>query len=219
MAKKDDLKKFLANKKQQATAPVDPTSVPVSAVPETVKMFNTQTIPQQDLMFKEPVPSNTDNVGMIPLKFDFVNVDVEPIIIDDINDTTGRLSSRIEALEQKYGVGVLPYKATKIMPNVKRLQRHIILDLFGQKYISGIKQPVNKGLLDETLKNIQLSLESGTSYISTINTVVVIDGISYPTLKFNTYELSYINKRFQHYNPQIKQTATGEILLTVGNYE
>lgn len=159
------------------------------------------------------------NFGSRPLPFRKVNIDVSPIVIDDINDKTGRLSSKIEALEDKYNISVLPFEVTNLIPGVKNLQRHEFLMLNGIKYVSGTTRIVNSMLVESTVNDIKLALENGTPYITSLNTNVRIDGDSYRTIKFNSYELSYILALFRNFKSEVSQNAKGEVTLTVSYNE
>lgn len=159
------------------------------------------------------------NFGSRPLPFRKVNIDVSPIVIDDVNDKTGRLSSKIEALEDKYNVSVLPFEVTNLIPGVKNLQRHEFLMLNGIKYVSGTTRIVNSMLVESTVNDIKLALENGTPYITSLNTNVRIDGDSYRTIKFNSYELSYILALFRNFKSEVSQNVKGEVTLTVSYNE
>ena len=159
------------------------------------------------------------NFGSRPLAFRKVNIDVSPIVIDDVNDKTGRLSSKIEALEDKYNVSVLPFEVTNLIPGVKNLQRHEFLMLNGIKYVSGTTRIVNSMLVESTVNDIKLALENGTPYITSLNTNVRIDGDSYRTIKFNSYELSYILALFRNFKSEVSQNVKGEVTLTVSYNE
>ena len=150
------------------------------------------------------------NFGSRPLPFRKVNIDVSPIVIDDVNDKTGRLSSKIEALEDKYNVSVLPFEVTNLIPGVKNLQRHEFLML---------TRIVNSMLVESTVNDIKLALENGTPYITSLNTNVRIDGDSYRTIKFNSYELSYILALFRNFKSEVSQNVKGEVTLTVSYNE
>lgn len=159
------------------------------------------------------------NFGSRPLPFRKVNIDVSPIVIDDVNDKTGRLSSKIEALEDKYNVSVLPFEVTNLIPGVKNLQRHEFLMLNGIKYVSGTTRIVNSMLVESTVNDIKLALENGTPYITSLNTNVRIYGDSYRTIKFNSYELSYILALFRNFKSEVSQNVKGEVTLTVSYNE
>ena len=165
------------------------------------------------------VMPEVSNFGNKPLAFSKVSIDVSPIVIDDINDRTGRLSSKVEALEDRYQVSVLPFEVTNLIPGVKNLQRHEFLMLNGIKYVSGTTRIVNSMLVESTVNDIKLALENGNPYITSLNTTVMIDGNSYRTIKFNSYELSYILALFRNFKTDVSQNAKGDVTLMVSYNE
>ena len=205
MASKEDLKAFLSKKAKEreeevSTIDVKPVEIDIAQMSIKEELKNVKTY------------NNLFNI-------DFIDVDIEPLVIADINDKAGLLSNKIANIEDKYNVSVLPYECLQLPPNVKKLQRHSIIDLLGNKFTSGTTRIVCNKDVTDTIENIKVALENGSFYVGSLNTKVTIEGKEYSTIKFNIYELSYIRKLFIHYNPQITQTQDGKILLTIGKYD
>ena len=182
----DELKNLVAKKNSEKV-----NRNPSPSINENTINRNTQ-MPLDERMgasARTVVMPEVSNFGNKPLAFSKVSIDVSPIVIDDINDRTGRLSSKVEALEDRYQVSVLPFEVTNLIPGVKNLQRHEFLMLNGIKYVSGTTRIVNSMLVESTVNDIKLALENGNPYITSLNTTVMIDGNSYRTIKFNSYEL------------------------------
>lgn len=153
------------------------------------------------------------------LNFQKLNLDVKPLVIQDINDSTGRLSSRLEELEDSCGVGVLLYDVTRLLPQVKNLKRHEFLYIDGKRYTSGLSRVVNRQGLDATINSVKASLESATPYTENLMITANLNGVDFRTLKFNSYELSYLVTLFANYRAEVKISSNGDIVLRVGNYE
>ncbi|WP_304427866.1 hypothetical protein [uncultured Clostridium sp.] len=153
------------------------------------------------------------------LNFQKLNIDVTPVVIQDINDSTGRLSTRLEELEDCCGVGVLLYDATRLLPQVKNLKRHEFLYIQGKRYTSGLSRVVNRQGLDATINSVKTSLESAMPYTENLMVTANLNGMDFRTLKFNSYELSYLVTLFANYNAQVKVDMNGDIILKVGSYE
>lgn len=212
----DELKNLVAKKNSEKV-----NRNPSPSINENTINRNTQ-MPIDERMgasARTVVMPEVSNFGNKPLAFSKVSIDVSPIVIDDINDRTGRLSSKVEALEDRYQVSVLPFEVTNLIPGVKNLQRHEFLMLNGIKYVSGTTRIVNSMLVESTVNDIKLALENGNPYITSLNTTVMIDGNSYRTIKFNSYELSYILALFRNFKTDVSQNAKGDVTLMVSYNE
>lgn len=212
----DELKNLVAKKNSEKV-----NRNPSPSINENTINRNTQ-MPLDERMgasARTVVMPEVSNFGNKPLAFSKVSIDVSPIVIDDINDRTGRLSSKVEALEDRYQVSVLPFEVTNLIPGVKNLQRHEFLMLNGIKYVSGTTRIVNSMLVESTVNDIKLALENGNPYITSLNTTVMIDGNSYRTIKFNSYELSYILALFRNFKTDVSQNAKGDVTLMVSYNE
>lgn len=212
----DELKNLVAKKNSEKA-----NRNPSPSINENTINRNTQ-MPIDERMgasARTVVMPEVSNFGNKPLAFSKVSIDVSPIVIDDINDRTGRLSSKVEALEDRYQVSVLPFEVTNLIPGVKNLQRHEFLMLNGIKYVSGTTRIVNSMLVESTVNDIKLALENGNPYITSLNTTVMIDGNSYRTIKFNSYELSYILALFRNFKTDVSQNAKGDVTLMVSYNE
>lgn len=212
----DELKNLVAKKNSEKV-----NRNPSPSINENTINRNTQ-MPLDERMgasARTVVMPEVSNFGNKPLAFSKVSIDVSPIVIDDSNDRTGRLSSKVEALEDRYQVSVLPFEVTNLIPGVKNLQRHEFLMLNGIKYVSGTTRIVNSMLVESTVNDIKLALENGNPYITSLNTTVMIDGNSYRTIKFNSYELSYILALFRNFKTDVSQNAKGDVTLMVSYNE
>lgn len=145
-------------------------------------------------------------------------LDIKPLKIGSISDEKGYISSRINAIEDKYNIAVLPFSITGTLPQVDHLADHKILYINNMKYSSGTKRIVNQSKMDRYIENIRRHIEQGESFDDTLLERANIEGKVFDTLKFNEMELQMINTLFLEVTAVFYMDASGDMRINVGGY-
>lgn len=145
------------------------------------------------------------------------NLTVEPIQIPEIVDKYGKLSDIIERYENGYSLSVVPLEMTTILPQVKKLQRHEILEYKGKRYASSTERVVSVQRFQEYKDKIYETLAEGQAFVDNLHLSTVIDGIKVETLKFNMHELQLLFGYYRLYDPKLITTSNGDQYIVVGD--
>lgn len=149
--------------------------------------------------------------------FDGPAVNVEKINIGEIKDTTGMVSTRIEEVEDRTGISVLPFAVTNVMPQVTELKRHKKICIDGQYYSSGVTRVVNPNMIEQIKSEAIVAITSATPYAKSLWTEKTINGRTFKTLLLNNYEVRMIRDMFADFNARVVDGDNGDIILKIGD--
>lgn len=153
------------------------------------------------------------------LSGDFIQVDLietEPIKIESVKDTTGRLSDILDNFAKELKSSVIPLKATDILPQVVEFARYQICEFRGQRF--AFSSDLRQDVIRNYEVRIKECIESGIPFKESLWTYVSIDNIKYETLLLSPVEWSVIISKFRLYKASIFKTEdTEELLLIVGD--
>ena len=143
-------------------------------------------------------------------------LDIRPLKIGAIKDGKGYISARINELEDKYKISVLPFSVTGTLPQVEELAEHKIILINNMKYSSGTRRIVNQSKMDCYIENIRRHIERGEVFDDTLLERVDIEGKVFDTLKFNEMELQMINTLFLEVTAVFYVDESGDMRINVG---
>ena len=149
--------------------------------------------------------------------FDGPAVNVEKINIGEIKDTTGMVSTRIEEVEDRTGISVLPFAVTSVMSQVTELKRHKKICIDGQYYSSGVTRVVNPNTIEQIKSEAIVAITSATPYAKSLWTEKTINGRTFKTLLLNNYEVRMIRDMFADFNARVVDGDNGDIILKIGD--
>lgn len=142
--------------------------------------------------------------------------EVEPLRIEAIRDTEGYISAKVNRIEDKTGVSVIPFDLLGLLPQVVYIQGHEIIEVKGKKYVSGCTRKVNESLLYSYANKIENNILSGVEFDDSLMINCDFEGNRIETLKFNMKELSYLLAKFREMKPSVYTTRSGEYRINVG---
>lgn len=142
---------------------------------------------------------------------DFINV--EPITIQSISDTYGRISDAVEAAMNTTGLAVIPLDMLHIAPGLLNLKRHEIYDFNGKRYAMATK-PREKAIKEYQDKIIE-NLSTGVPFKETLGVTVQYDGDDFFSLALSRCEWTVILSMFRNYKQRLYDNGNGDIMLEV----
>lgn len=134
----------------------------------------------------------------------------------DIRDKYGKISDKIDRLEDEYGLSSLPLEFCNILPQVTELQRHKIIDVMGTKLTIGTERKVRERELSDYVNQIKDTIEGGDIFDDSLLEERNLGGKSYMLLKFNSYELDTLNSVFLNIYFTTYITPSGDYRINVG---
>ena len=130
----------------------------------------------------------------IPLKM----YNVEPICVDTINDTEGRLYQIVKEYENSLGSISVPLELTNILPQVKSLREYDIYRCGNYRFATC--KFIRKDVISEWEARIVKSIEEGLLFECSILEPIVAQGRTLNNLVLTACEQSYLVSRFRNYN-------------------
>lgn len=187
------------------------------ALIEDIKNTNPETkeIPKEVNKIFYDTPSIQRNAVENVLRIE-PDPEVEPLHIRAIRDTEGYIASKIDKIEDRTGVSVIPFDLLGLLPQVVYIKDHDIIKVRGKSYVTGTKRKVNETLLYAYADRIESSILSGVEFDDSLMVTCDFEGSRIETLKFNTKELSYLVSKFSEMNPSVYVTTSGEYRLNIG---
>ena len=174
---------------------------------ETEKIESVADMPVNSMKEEKNVVVPSD----VKLSIDYVDVDA--IDLPEINDTFGRLSDIIEAIEGVTGFSVIPLDMANIAPEVVSLQRHDIFIFGGKRYAMSHK--LRENVIAAYKEKIMQNLGTGLAFTEDLVVPIKYDGHTYKTLALSKNEWSYLLSIFRHYKQSITVHNDSELLLSV----
>lgn len=145
-------------------------------------------------------------------KVDVMELDVEPLKLNAIVDSSGLLSDRVDKFASDKGIAVVPFSAVGILSQVTQLQRHDVLELDGEKY--AMLRTARPEVLEYYRNAVIKSISSGLVFSEKLM-ISIANGVdTIHTLKLSKIEWSYICAWFKDYNARV--ITSDEIRLVVG---
>lgn len=183
----------------------------LSKVPSKSTKINTMET-SEDI---EHIENTIDNNSLIDIALDTMNVD--PVVIDKIDDTMGRIRDFIRAIEKETGYTSFPFNVIHINPNILSIKDHEIIHLRGIKYC--VSQEIRQDVI-EIYKNLIINkISAGMPFVEDIWTVGTYKGIKFNTLKLNFKELGVLVSMFVNYGAKCsKNSDDTQLLLQVNGY-
>ena len=185
---------------------------------ETVKADMFDDIPVKNEMESVQMLTNVSGVEKANSHiFDGPAINVEKINIGEIKDTTGMVSTRIEEVEDRTGISVLPFAISNVMSQVTELKRHKKICIDGQYYSSGTTRIVDNSMLEQIKNEIIVAITSATPYAKSLWTQKTVNGKTFKTLLLNNYEVRMLRDMFVDFNPKVVDGDGGDIILKIGD--
>ena len=139
-----------------------------------------------------------------------------PIEFGEIKDNYGKLSDRIDRLENEYNLSCLPFEFCNLLPQVTELKRHKIIEINGTKLLVGTERKVREAELKEYIQRIKTTIEEGEIFDDSLLEQKTLGGKTYTLLKFNSYELDTLNSVFLNIFFATYVTPSGDYRVNVG---
>lgn len=139
-----------------------------------------------------------------------------PIEFGEIKDNYGKLSDRIDRLENEYNLSCLPFEFCNLLPQVTELKRHKIIEINGTKLLVGTERKVREAELKEYIQHIKTTIEEGEIFDDSLLEQKTLGGKTYTLLKFNSYELDTLNSVFLNIFFATYVTPNGDYRVNVG---
>lgn len=185
---------------------------------ETVKADMFDDIPVKNEMESVQMINNTNGVEKVNSHiFDGPTINIEKINIGEIKDTTGMVSTRIEEVEDRTGISVLPFSVSNVMSQVSELKRHKKICIDGQYYSSGTTRIVDNTTLEQIKNEIIGAITLATPYAKSLWTQKTVNGKTFRTLLLNNYEVRMLRDMFADFNPRVIDGDDGDIILKIGD--
>lgn len=139
-----------------------------------------------------------------------------PIEFGEIKDNYGKLSDRVDRLEDEYNLSCLPFEFCNLLPQVTELRRHEIIEINGTKLLIGTERKVREAELKEYIQLIKTTIEEGEIFDDSLLEQKTLGGKTYTLLKFNSYELDTLNSVFLNIFFATYVTPSGDYRVNVG---
>lgn len=139
-----------------------------------------------------------------------------PIEFGEIKDNYGKLSDRVDRLEDEYNLSCLPFEFCNLLPQVTELKRHEIIEINGTKLLIGTERKVREAELKEYIQLIKTTIEEGEIFDDSLLEQKTLGGKTYTLLKFNSYELDTLNSVFLNIFFATYVTPSGDYRVNVG---
>lgn len=143
-----------------------------------------------------------------------LDVDVEPLQINNITDKHGVLSNKIEEFMSQYGTAVVPLSAIGITSTLSSLERFDILEVDGVCYAMNRKPREN--YLSIYKRQILDALEAGKTFCDSLLIKINCGIEEVITLNLSQIEWSYVCTWFSNYNAAVT-VRNHDVVLTVGS--
>lgn len=141
----------------------------------------------------------------------------EEIVIENIHDTHGVLSDRVDKVMTTASCSVIPFDAAGVLQQVVDFQRHEIMTLNGIRYI--MAKDIRTDVVEEFKNKITETLSAGLPYRKCLNTDILVGTISHKTLALSKSEWSYLCSLFRRYNAKVIYSNQEQLVLVVGENE
>lgn len=141
----------------------------------------------------------------------------EEVIIENIHDTHGVLSDKVDEVMLAAGCSVIPFDAAGVLHQVVDFQRHEIMTLNGIKYI--MAKEIRADVIEEFKSKITETLSAGLPYKKCLNVDILVGTVSYETFALSKAEWSYVCSLFRRYGAKVIYSNQEQLVLVVGNNE
>lgn len=145
---------------------------------------------------------------------DVENIEVEPIVLNSIQDTYNSIQKHLDKITIETGLHVIPTKVFKFAEQLDSIQGYEKCTVNGISYF--MSNIVRDSLIADRKEKIITQLENGLVYSETLSQTSLINSIHYETLSMTKKEWSYLVALFKNYNAKVFVTDTDKIVLTVG---
>lgn len=176
---------------------------------EIIRMKDIINSKQETCEFEDVTEPKSDSRIHMPV----LHVDVEPIVIEEVEDSHGRLSDIVDNLMEVTGQSVVPFNMCGISNNVIKLQRHEIITLGDKKFAMSTKPRL--AVVNDFRDRIISVLKSGVSYSEILNRSITYNSNLYTTLALSACEWSYVLSYFKNYKQDVFADVNGNIVLEV----
>ena len=169
---------------------------------ETINAF--EELPKREV--SKPIVSST-------VELQVKHINVEPIQLQEINDTYGRLSDIIEAVEHSTGLSVIPLEMANIAPEVASFNRHDIFTFHNKRF--AMSRVPRENVMDAYQEKIIQTLESGVVFREDITTNVKYKDKEYLTLKLSATEWTFLLSKFCRYKQSLRIVDDNSIIMEI----
>jgi len=156
----------------------------------------------------------SNNLHVKKIQFNFT--DCEPIELDAINDDEGYICNRLVALENKYGVSVLPLDLCGIPNNVMQIKDHKIIEIDGRKFASGTNRVVNNEDYGSLLAKTKSSLQKLNPIEIHLLQKKSLNGFTFTAPILNEFELNQFISKCRNFKPEVYFVSNGDIVIKFG---
>lgn len=201
-------------------------TIPVDRVPSQTEMV----ISKPDRFGLQVLGMNSnDNIRIIKPR----SVDIQPLVIQNITDVTGKVSAKLEDIMFKTGATVLPLRECGVFENITSITGFQLVEYKGKRYASycGVNYPtsyqdklintivsklssaLNYGVVEDDFDNNTVTWDKEESRLSKI---VTIGGKEVEIPSLCVSELEYICTRLKLYNCNVVEVFGDFPHLIVG---
>lgn len=163
---------------------------------------------------KKEIPLETVDAEAIKISstLPIVDVAVEPLLINEIVDEQGKVSSYLDNIAQAYDIFVIPGNLVNL-PRIKSFQRYSEYQIAGEKYYApnGVREDVIRDYENKIVNVIKGCREFSESMWLTYSH----NNTTGKTLKLSVMEWSTLVARFRNYGAYVGLAVDGDIRLMV----
>ena len=165
---------------------------------------------ESDVVFEEEEIVTHDERLHIPIN----HIEVAQAVIEEVEDTHGRLSDIVDNMISITGCSVIPFEMCGISNSVIKLARHDIFVLGDTKYAMSVTPRL--AVVEDFKNRITNTLKSGVAFKESLNRSITYDSKLYTTLALSSKEWDYVLSYFKKYRQDVYATLLGDIILEVG---
>lgn len=159
-------------------------------------------------------------------------LDVQPLVLDNIRDTTGKISNRLFNIMKDTGCSVLPLRECNIFDSITSITDFEIIQVKGKKFASycGLDYPTTflDGLIKRITEKILIAQPYGVELDSDLNNYIIdpseailsrkiqINGSTVEVPSLCISQLNYIYAYFRNYNCNVIDVTDDFPRLVVG---
>lgn len=171
-------------------------------------------------LVKNLTPVNPSELGLSPelkvKEVTFSFIDCVPLRVDKVEDTEGNLSRKLEQLEDKYSISVLPLDLCGIPDNVVSLKKHRILNINGRKFSDGTTRIVNHEAYSSLINLARDCISRAIEFKVNITKQQSAGHYTFTAPILNTYELTKFISECKNYSPKVYTVSDGSIYIELG---
>lgn len=167
---------------------------------------------------KETSLAVLDNKEFVTVEMAGLNV--ERVKLPEMKDVKGIVSARINEMEDRTGISVLPFYMTNTMPTFTQLQDHKIIYIDGMPYSSSYKRIVNQREINAIIDEVTETVSVGEVAVISLLCERKLEGNVFKTCRVNEYELQTLLGALADFKAYIKMNKDneGEMFLVAGDF-